>query len=81
MSGAPRAESELDVEQAIRNQLYGERAHVTVTRVARPARPAVLLVGGRHLLRERVRAGGMANVHRAEGSSRSSLEEATWSLL
>jgi serine/threonine-protein kinase len=56
----------IDVERAVRNQLYGERSVLTVAPVAqapvRPGSPGDVL-GGRYRLLSLIGAGGMTNVY------------------
>jgi eukaryotic-like serine/threonine-protein kinase len=56
------APSELDVESAVRDRLYGERREVTAMPVRR-GKPAAL--GGRYRLLDRLGTGGTADVYRA----------------
>jgi serine/threonine protein kinase len=62
--GAER--TQIDVERAVRNQLYGERSELTVAPLAPAAvpgrRPAELL-GGRYRLLSLIGTGGMTNVY------------------
>lgn len=65
--GAGRVEStQIDVERAVRNRLYGERSELTVAPLARtavPARQSAELLGGRYRLLSLIGAGGMTNVY------------------
>jgi eukaryotic-like serine/threonine-protein kinase len=61
---AGRAErTQIDVERAVRNQLYGERSELTVAPLARTAVAATQLLGGRYRLLSLLGAGGMTNVY------------------
>lgn len=58
--------TQIDVERAVRNQLYGERSELTVAPLAPAAVPARLgaeLLGGRYRLLSLIGAGGMTNVY------------------
>ena len=63
-AGAER--TQIDVERAVRNQLYGERSELTVAPLARAAVPARRRgepFGGRYRLLSLIGAGGMTNVY------------------
>jgi serine/threonine-protein kinase len=58
--------TQIDVERAVRNQLYGERSELTVAPVARAPVPAGRhgeLLGGRYRLLGLIGAGGMTSVY------------------
>jgi eukaryotic-like serine/threonine-protein kinase len=62
--GAER--TQIDVERAVRNQLYGERSELTVAPLAAapvPARRPAEFLGGRYRLLSLIGAGGMTNVY------------------
>jgi serine/threonine-protein kinase len=62
--GAER--TQIDVERAVQNQLYGERSELTVAPLARAAVPAGSpgdLLGGRYRLLSLIGAGGVTNVY------------------
>ena len=61
----PGASPDVEVERSVCNRLYGDRAQVTATPLARGAAPLGRLVGGLYRLVERFGAGGMAIVYRA----------------
>ena len=65
-SAAAAERTQIDVERAVRNQLYGERSELTVAPLARapvPARRPGELLGGRYRLLSLIGAGGMTNVY------------------
>ena len=58
--------TQIDVERAVRNQLYGERSELAVAPLARAPVPAGSpgeLLGGRYRLLNLIGAGGMTNVY------------------
>ena len=68
MAESPAAleRTQIDVERAVRNQLYGERSDLTVAPLAPaavPARRPGELLGGRYRLLSLIGAGGMTHVH------------------
>ena len=59
-------QTQIDVEGAVRNRLYGERSELTVAPLARAPVPAGSpgdLLGGRYRLMSLIGAGGMTNVY------------------
>lgn len=56
-------QTQIDVERAVRNQLYGERSDLTVAPLARSAPRSAQLLGGRYRLMTQIGAGGMTNVY------------------
>ena len=61
----PGASPDVEVERSVCDRLYGDRAQVTATPLARGAAPLGRLVGGRYRLVERLGAGSMATDYRA----------------